>query len=86
MRRWRVIVTLKDQPNISVKRHINKDCKLCVVRMTHGMAVKLSTAFEIPMKDIAWQVMIYKGHLNSWDIVWTEKTPMTREVKRHAHW
>jgi hypothetical protein len=50
------------------------------------MAVKLSTAFEIPMKDIAWQVMIYKGHLNSWDIVWTEKTPMTREVKRHAHW
>jgi hypothetical protein len=85
MKRWRILVWMPQQQNISVKRHINKDCRLCVVRQAHDMACKIAVNLNVKIGELCWQVERPTGHLDKWEIVWTDKTGLSPAVKRHAH-
>ena len=85
MRRWRILVWMPEQQNVSVKRHINNDCKLCVVRKAHHMATQIAVNMQVKMYQIKWQVERPNGHLSGWEIVWTDQNGLSPAVKRHAH-
>lgn len=85
MTRYRLEIWPTANPDKVMRKHVNKDCKMCAVKQAVTLASGYQKGMHLPDGAVRWSVSRQSGHLRGWVILHHSGQPIAALAFNHAH-